>query len=472
VNDAATAAPVGGLRDVEASHRNVVEHLRALIRLPTVNPPGNEILAARYVAEVLTEAGLEPEVLEPFPGRGNVVARLHGDGSAHALLLLAHLDVVPADAERWRHEPFAADVADGYVWGRGALDMKGMLAMELAVVLELAREARDAGLDPARDAIPGLRRDVILAATADEEAGGFQGIGWIVEHRPELLRADAALNEAGGVPLELAGRRFYPVQVAEKGFAPYRIVVRGTAGHGSMPSDENAAVRAARVVERLSGTGPRRVTAVMEAAIRQIAEQLPPDAAAAAGALLADDEAVVDRALDRLCPSRAYRRALRALLRDTASPNIVRTGTKYNVIPGVAEIQVDYRQLPGTSAEAIEEDLRRRIGDDLLPFCTLERIALGDPVEQPREHPLLDLIGEVLLRHDPDAIPLPVMAPFATDAKHTAKLGIPTFGFSPLRLPPSEPFLDLFHGDDERVPLDALRWGLPLLHEVVRRYCG
>jgi acetylornithine deacetylase/succinyl-diaminopimelate desuccinylase-like protein len=150
----------------------------------------------------------------------------------------------------------------------------------------------------------------------------------------------------------------------------------------------------------------------------------------------------------------------------------VRAGTKYNVIPGIAEIEVDYRQLPGTTPDDIEADLRARIGDDLMPYCRLERIAVGAPVEQPLEHPLLELIADVLGARDPGAIPLPVLAPFATDAKHTTKLGIPTYGFSPLRLGPDEPFLELFHGDDERVPLDALRWGLPVLYEVVRRYCA
>jgi acetylornithine deacetylase/succinyl-diaminopimelate desuccinylase-like protein len=239
-----------------------------------------------------------------------------------------------------------------------------------------------------------------------------------------------------------------------------------------MPSDENAAVRAARVVARLSGSTPRRMTPVMTSAIEQIAAHLPDRAAGAAHALLDDDDAVVERAIELLCTSMAYRRALRALVRDTVSPNIVRTGTKYNVIPGTAEIELDYRQLPGTSGESIERDLRERIGDDLLPWCMLERIAIGEPVEQPTDHPLLDEIRAVLLQHDPEAIPLPVMAPFATDAKHTTKLGIPTYGFSPLRLGPDEPFLELFHGDDERVSLDALRWGLPVLYEVVRRYCG
>ncbi|HET7677805.1 MAG TPA: M20/M25/M40 family metallo-hydrolase [Candidatus Limnocylindrales bacterium] len=457
----------------EAAHAELVEHLRALIRLRTVNPPGDEILAARYLADVLAAEGLAPEVLEPFPGRGSVVARLRGDGTGGGpLLLLSHLDVVPVEAARWSHEPFGAQVVDGVIYGRGALDMKAMVAMELQVALGLAREARAAGVDPARDAMPGLRRDVIFAATADEEAGGSAGIGWIVDQRPELVQADAALNEAGGMTVELLGRHFYPVQVAEKGYAWVRIGVNGTPGHASMPRADNAAVLAARVIERLARPLERRVVPVMEAAIRALADALDGAARDRALRLLEADPAAAEAALDELCVAPAQRRALRAVLRDTVSPTVVHGGLKYNVIPGRAEIELDVRPLPGTTPEMVLAMLRERIGEELWPACQVEIVRFGQPLLQPTAHPLLDLIGAVLRAHDPAAIPLPVMAPFATDAKHTVRLGIPTYGFSPLRLAPGEPFLELFHGDDERVSLDALRWGLPVLDEVVRRYCG
>jgi acetylornithine deacetylase/succinyl-diaminopimelate desuccinylase-like protein len=244
--------------DWTRAHELLIEDLRALIRIPTVNPPGDEILAARHVADLLAGLGLEPEVVEPFPGRGSVGCRLRGDGTGGApLLLLSHLDVVPAPLDGWTHDPFAADVAEGYVWGRGAVDMKGMVAMELGVIRRLVAEALAAGRDPGSDPIPGLRRDVLFASTADEEAGGHQGAGWIVEHRPDWLRADAALNECGGVSMDFAGRRFYPIQVAEKGFAVYRLTVHGTWGHGSMPREENAAVRAAVAIGRLAAPASR-----------------------------------------------------------------------------------------------------------------------------------------------------------------------------------------------------------------------
>ncbi len=423
-------------------------------------------------ATLLEAAGLEPEIVEPVPGRGSVHARLRGDGTGgEPLLLLSHLDVVPAPADRWSHDPFAADVVDGYIYGRGAVDMKAMVAMELGVVRMLASEARAAGLDPARDPIPGLRRDVLFTCTADEEAGGIAGAKWVAEHRPEWLRAAGALNECGGVSATIGGVRFYPIQVAEKGFAAYRIAIRGTWGHGSMPREDNAAVLAAAVIARLAVPGPIRVTPVMARALDLAAAELPPEAAEVLRALSGDDPGRAEAALAVACDP-MYARAVRALLRDTISPDVVHAGFKYNVIPGDAVVEVDCRVLPGTTEPAMRADLVERLGPELAAVCEIELIVFGPPVEAPAEGPLFDLLVATIRDHDPDGIPLPVMAPFATDAKHTDALGVPTYGFSPLRLDPEERFLERFHGIDERVSVDALRWGLPVLYDVVRGFCG
>jgi acetylornithine deacetylase/succinyl-diaminopimelate desuccinylase-like protein len=318
--------------------------------------------------------------------------------------------------------------------------------------------------------VPGLTRDVLFAATADEEAGGSQGAGWIVDHRPELLRAAGALTEAGGISLELAGRRFYPIQVAEKGFAVYRIVVRGAWGHGSMPRPDNALVLAAEVVRRLAEPGPIRLTPVMARFFDVAGAALPDDAARLMRAVAGPDPRASERALEALCDP-MYARAARALIRDTVSPDMLHAGTKYNVIPGEAELIVDCRLLPETDEPAMRAELTRRIGD-LTDRCDIELLLLGAAAESPIDTPLYQLLESTLLEHDPDGVPLPGMPPFATDAKHTARLGVPTYGFSPLRLDPRERFLERFHGIDERVSLDALRWGLPVLYDVVRRFCG
>jgi acetylornithine deacetylase/succinyl-diaminopimelate desuccinylase-like protein len=455
----------------------LVETVRDLIRIRSINPPSpeapdGELVAARHIAALLAAAGLEPEVIEPEPGRGSVHVRLHGDGSGgDPLLLLSHLDVVPAPAERWSHDPFAADLADGYIYGRGAVDMKVMVGMELGVVRMLAADALAAGLDPARDPIPGLRRDVLFTCTADEEAGGMAGARWIAQHRPEWLRAAGALNECGGVSTTVAGRRLYPIQVAEKGFAVYRIAVRGTWGHGSMPRDDNAAVLAAAVIERLAVPGPMRLTPVMARFLELAAAELPADAGLILRGLAADDPGRAEAALALACDP-MYARALRALLRDTISPDVVHAGIKYNVIPGDAVIEVDCRVLPGTTEPAMRAELVERLGPELAAACEIELIVFGAPVEAPAEGPLFDLLVRTIRDHDPDGIPLPVMVPFATDAKHSGGLGTPTYGFSPLRLDPDERFLERFHGVDERVSVEALAWGLPVLYDVVRRFCG
>ena len=457
-----------------AAQAELVEMLRGLIRIRSVNPPepaGGELEAAHYIAGILSDAGLNPQVVEPFEGRGSVHARLQGDGTGgEPLLLLAHLDVVPAPPEGWTHDPFGGDVADGYVYGRGAVDMKGTIAMQLAVVRLLAAEAREAGRDPAADPVPGLSRDVLITVTADEEAGGFGGAGWLVENRPEWLQAAGALTECGGVSVTAAGQRIYPIQVAEKGFAVYRVLVHGTSGHGSMPRPENAAVRAAEIIRRLAVPGRPRLTPIMERFIGATADALPTEPGRLLRTIAHPDVRLSDAAIDTLCEP-TYARAVRALLRDTISPNIIQAGVKYNVIPGEAELYVDCRVLPGTTEEQIRADIESRLGD-LAEASDVDLVIFGAPVESAADTDLYRILETTIRAHDPDGSPVPGMVPFATDAKHTARLGIPTYGFSPLRLDPNELFLDRFHGVDERVGLDALRWGLPVLYDAVREFCG
>lgn len=454
----------------------LIETVRELIRIPSINPvpadvPDGETRAANWIGAALADAGLVPEILELVPGRGSVFARLRGDGTGgEPLLLLSHLDVVPAPVDLWTHGPFDGDVADGYVWGRGAVDMKNLLAMELTVVRMLAAEARAAGRDPASDPIPGLTRDVLFASTADEEAGGLNGIGWIVQERPELIRAAAAINESGAVATTFGGRRFYPIGVAEKGYAVYRLTVRGTWGHGSMPRDDNAAVRAAQAVIRLATQSGPRPTDVMRTFLGGVADQLDGEEARLLRALASEDPRLGEAALDAICDPMPAR-VIRALLRDTVSPNIVNAGVKYNVIPGEATIELDCRLLPGTTEEDMREIVIGRLGD-LAAHVDVALVIHAPPVAAAATGEFYDLLARTIVDHDPDGVPLPFMVPFATDAKHTAALDVPTYGFSPLLLDPDERFMERFHGVDERVGIDAVRWGLPVLYDVVRRFCS
>ena len=461
--------------DWDIAGDRLVEDLRQLIRIPSVNPPDppgsdGELRAARWIAGALTDAGLRPEVVEPFPGRGSVAARLRGDGTGgDPLLLLSHLDVVPAPAEDWTHDPFGGDLEDGYIWGRGAVDMKDLIAMELAVVRLLAERARAAGRDPASDPIPGLRRDILFASTADEEAGGHQGIGWVVANRPEWLQAAGALNESGGFSVNVGGHRIYPIQVAEKGFAVYRIRVRGTWGHGSMPRPDNAAVLAAQAIARLAVPGAAQVTAPMARFMEVLADRLPAEVAGALHA--AATGATTNGGAGDLVEAQTAR-ALQALFRNTITVGVVRAGVKYNVIPGLATIEIDCRVLPGTDEAAMRADVLARIGPELAKVCDVELVMFGEPVETSVDNELYRVLAETIVAHDPVGIPVPTMMPFATDAKHLVNLGVPCYGFSPLQMRPEERYFERFHGIDERISTSALRWGLPVLYDAVRRFCG
>ena len=458
-----------------AAHARLVQTLGDLIRIPSVNPPvpaGPELDAARLIGAWLAEVGIPSTIYEPVPGRGSVVARLYGDGTGgDPLLLLSHLDVVPAPPDRWTQDPFGGAIVDGYIYGRGAVDMKDLVAMEIEVFRLLAEEAIAGGLDPARDPIPGLRRDLLLAVTADEEAGGVHGAGWLADHHPEHLRAAGALNESGAVSLDVGGRRLYPIQVAEKGYAAYRITVRGTWGHGSMPRPDNAVVLAAKAITRLSVPGVPRVTDVMRDFFNGAADALGGEAATVLRAIAEGDAGRAEAAIDRLCMP-VYARAARALVRDTISPNIVHAGIKYNVIPGEAVLELDCRLLPGTDEPAMRAEIIDRLGPDLARICTIELVAAAPAVVASTDSPLYRVLEQAVRDHDPDGVPIPVMAPFSTDNKTLARLGVPAYGFSPLQLEPDEAYLERYHGVDERVGIDALRWGLPVLYDAVRRFCG
>jgi acetylornithine deacetylase/succinyl-diaminopimelate desuccinylase-like protein len=450
-----------------------VEHLRGLIRIPSVNPPdggpdvaagrdprGGEAAAARYCADVLAGEGIESEVIELTPGRGSCIARLPASGPATEppLILLSHIDVVPVDVESWSRDPFGAELIDGVVWGRGAVDMKNMVAMELGVMLALKRSGAE------------LRRDVIFAAVADEEAGGEHGARGLAEQRPELFAdadgrpAAAAINEVGGYSITIGDRRFYAVQVAEKGIVWTRLRTTGTPGHGSMPHDDNAAIKLAAAVTALAADQAQRPARVIPVVagfltamgLAEVADMVETDAAGAS-VLLA--QRVSDPVM---------RRSIDAMLRDTVTPNVLRSGKKVNVIPGAGEAEIDVRTLPGTDQSALLAHLQQVVGEDAM----VEAVVTLPAVEWPADAEIVGLMQDALRTADPGATSVPMMITPGTDAKALAQLGIPCYGFAPLRLGPDVPFLSLFHGHDERVPVSAIEFGLPVLAEVVARYVG
>jgi acetylornithine deacetylase/succinyl-diaminopimelate desuccinylase-like protein len=457
--------------DWELPTAECVEHLRALIRIPSVNPPGagdgaagrdstgGETAAANYCAEVLTSAGIAAQVLETLPGRGSCFARLPATVTAPEppLVLLSHVDVVPVDAEAWTRDPFGGELVDGIIWGRGAVDMKDMVAMELSVMLALARHGGE------------RVRDVIFAAVADEEAGGVFGAGHWVTERPDLFSdaagrpAAAALNEVGGYSMTVGGRRVYGIQVAEKGIAWTRLRATGITGHGSMPHPENAAVKLAEAVTRLAtARHPARLTPVVEAFLLALGLDDVVDA------LGSGDEAGAFARLEVEVDDPILRRSLAAMLQDTVTTNMIQVGKKMNVIPGSGEAQIDVRTLPGTDQRALLDEMQATVGS----LAEVESVITLPALETPGDAAIVGLMRRALQEADPEATAAPMMITPGTDAKALSTLGIPTYGFAPLRLDADVPFLSLFHGHDERVPVSALRFGLPVLHDVVSRFVG
>lgn len=433
-----------------------IDGFKALLRIPTVNPPGNERPAAEHLARLFAAEGIEHVLLESEPGRASIVARLRGSGAKGPLLLNGHLDVVPVDRERWTHDPFAAVEADGCIWGRGAIDMKNMVAMSAMTLVLLHRTGA------------ALERDVIFAGVADEEAGSRKGALFLVERHPDLVRSEYVLNEVGGHTLHMGKRRYYPIQVSEKGTCWFEIEAEGAPGHGSMPHPDNAVVKVARAVAALGDARlPHHVTPVVERFLRTIAAGAPfPQSKllpllvnpALATALL--------EAMQRVQPERA--KGLNAMLRNTASPTMLSAGQKVNVIPSRATATVDGRIVPGQSVKQFLAEVHRVIGPGL-------RITVHDQHEGTTfssDTPLYRAIEAVLARHDPDGVPVPYMIPGFTDSFAYARLGATCYGFSPVRLGPDIEFTSMYHGHDERIPRDGFAWGFRVLYELVRDFCS
>ncbi len=435
--------------------------LQQLLRIDTTNPPGDEIKAARALGESLEADGLECELVESAPGRGNLICRLPGEASSQEppLLLAGHLDVVPAgDLNRWTHPPFSGELADGMIWGRGAVDMKNMVAMCAMVMKVLARREIT------------LRRDIIFAAVADEEAGCKHGSRFLVEQHPDKVRAGYALGEVGGFPVSVGTAKLCLVQTAEKGICWLRVKATGPSGHGSMPTDDNAVVRLCRALARIGTLRlPQHNTPVVESFIRIVAGLLPPPNRWVLPGILTKQ--ISPLILDKLITDQGQARNFNALLHNTACPTVLSAGQATNVIPDTAEAELDGRLLPGlTSADLIRE-LEDVVGGEGLEFEVINEAPAT--VNHPPDSPLWDCITQAISRADPSLTVVPYMIPGFTDAKYFSQLGARCYGFAPVYMDPFSDlkFSELFHGIDERIPEDGFHWGLGVLWEVVGSFC-
>ncbi|MFI5086134.1 MAG: M20/M25/M40 family metallo-hydrolase [Actinomycetales bacterium] len=422
----------------------VVRICQELIRIDTTNFGDNEgpgeRKAAEYTAGLIEEAGLETTVFESAPGRTSVVARLEGTGSDEgALVVHGHLDVVPARRDDWSVDPFGGEERDGLIWGRGAVDMKDMDAMILSVMRSMAREGRRP------------KRDLIFAFFADEEAGGNYGASWAVDHKPELFDgATEAISEVGGFSAEIGGKRAYLLQTAEKGLSWLRLVAHGRAGHGSQINTDNAVTRLAAAVARVgSYEWPIEYTDTTRAFLEGVSELTGVEF----------DEADPQRLLAELGN---VARFVGATLQNTANPSLLKAGYKHNVIPGTAEALIDVRTLPGQQ-DAVFERIKELAGSGVEVTYEHRDVSL----EVPFAGNLVDRMVDALHAEDPDAAVLPYTLSGGTDNKSLSRLGITGYGFAPLRLPAELDFTGMFHGVDERVPTESLKFGARVLDRLL-----
>ena len=428
-----------------------VELARDLIRLDTTNPPGEEHLAVELVGRLLTDAHIDYARYESEPGRPNLVARVKGRGEAPPLLLQGHVDVVTTVNQDWRHRPFGGEIIDGYLWGRGALDMKGGVAMLVNAALRAN----------ARGGAPG---DLILAVLADEEAGGVFGAKWIVDTHPELFAGVRhGIGEGGGEAQYLEGRRFYPIMVSEKRGCQMVVTLRGPGGHGSIPSRGRAMAKLGDVITKLDGNRlPVHITAPVQLQLESMRDALDEPLKSAMAELL--DPARSDAALERVGRLGAE---LDAVLHNTVNATIVSGGLKINVIPSAVQLHLDGRLLPGFGPDDMVRELRTVIGDE----PEIEVLLVG-PAQPPIDLTQFELFASILREGDPGSVPIPFLQPGATDGRHFSKLGIVTYGFLPLNTPEDFNGSPTVHAADERVPVSSLEFGAECVYDAVMRYRG
>ena len=449
--------PAKLLKEVE---NEVTRFLSELIQINTTNPPGNETAAAKYMAENLCKEGFECELFESAPERGSVVTRLKGTGEKPSLLLLSHLDVVAADAKEWSVDPFGGVVKDGFVWGRGALDMKGMTAIEVMVLKLLKRN----------NVV--IKGDVILAATADEEQGGLSGAGYLLRNYPERIRAPYVLNEGGGLAMPTGNGNVFTVQTAEKGILWFKVKAKGTPGHGSMPNvADNAIMRMNKVIEKL-GNYSSQVSLVptVKKFLEELARQ-DPTLQEPFTRLLTNPE-ISDQILDELAETAPQlAEEIRPRLKMTITPTIIRGGVKENIIPSECETVFDCRILPGqnsTQIISLIKTLLNKVDPEKLIF---ESLQVQDPSETKAETILYKTIFNVLRDFEPNCGVTPMLMTGGTDSRFFRRKGSVCYGFQPMYPELSSgKIIKLEHGMNERISIENLIFGTTVLYEIVKKF--
>jgi acetylornithine deacetylase/succinyl-diaminopimelate desuccinylase-like protein len=443
--------------DWERIKEEAVQILSDYIKVDTTNPPGKEMAGARYLQGLLEKEGFSATVLESQPDRGNLICAMKGLDDLPPLILLHHIDVVPAEAEKWKHPPYSGLVIDGEVWGRGAQDCKSLGAIELMAFLLLKRE----GLKP--------KRDIIYMATADEETGGKWGVGWLFQTQPEMMKADYVINEGGGVGMVVGKRNVYTCQTAEKGICWLKLIFRGKPGHGSVPHDDNCITKMAKAIERISSyRSPLRRTLTTENFIKGIAEEQNFPRSLWTRQLL---NPLFTKSVEKRIPDPGLKGTVGAILRNTFVPTVVQGGQKTNVIPSECSCQVDCRTLPGVEPEMVKAEMRDLLFD--LKDYEVEVLQTSSASESPADSPLYRALEKTLGRLDPKAKMIPTMLTGATDSRFFRDKGTAAYGFQPMApLDNLSDYLGRVHGHDERISAESLLFGTRVLYEVLKDFCG
>jgi len=437
---------------VPSTRHSAVEILQRLIQFDTTNPPGNEGECIAFINQLLTQAGIETRLLAKSPSRPNLIARLPGQGNAAPLLLYGHVDVVPTKNQDWQQPPFSGALVDGYVWGRGALDMKGGVAMMLTAFLRAKAENTD---------LPG---DVVLAIVPDEENFGDYGARFLVESHPEEFSGIRyALGEFGGFSLSVGKRRFYPIQVAEKQICWLRVRFRGPGGHGSMPVRGGAMAQLARFLKRLDTHSlPFHETPSARLTFETMAWSLSGVSRLVMSQLL---NPVLSGPVLRLVGE--HGRFFAPLLRNTVSPTILQGSSSFNVIPGEVTVDLDGRLLPGFRPDDLIREVRAVGGDE-----GEVEVVRFDPGPSSLDMGLFDTLAGILKEADPEAVPCPLLLSGVTYGRFFSRLGIQTYGFLPMPLPEGFDFSRTVHAADERIPIEAVEFGARAIHQALQRFGG
>ena len=428
--------------------QEAISLLSELIKIPTVNPPGNELKLAEFIGEYLKKSHIKYEILESTENRGNIIGEIKGTGEAEPLLFHTHLDTVPVEDEsKWRYPPFSGQVVDNkFIWGRGAVDVKGLIAQ----ILICFKILKDLNLK--------LKRKLIFVGACDEERGGKWGSEWLVKNHPDKLRAEYAFGEVGGYSSSFGKKRIYSIEVAQKGTCRLRLLFKSKGGHGSIPIPDNPIAKAGKIAWYLSNKGlPLHPLDVTKTFFQRLSSVLPfPQNIIVK---LIPNPYIGKFILNTLLKKNPKSHVFKAMLSNTATPTIIRGGEVINIIPEEVVLELDGRTLPDLKQSVFLEEIKNLVGEDVKISIINESI----PLKSPLKSYALECIERSITRFDPEATVIPYLLPAFTDAKNYSKLGIKCYGFFPIKLESDLEFYQLFHSIDERIPIDGYLWGIKVM---------